>query len=70
MTYTGSTGEGVFNYEGYIACDESGLFGYSVRILPCHKDMTDSFGLEKMLWISEKAERTVEQQLCEHAETV
>ncbi|MCP4634048.1 MAG: glycosyltransferase family 1 protein [candidate division Zixibacteria bacterium] len=43
--------EGVFRYEGYILCDESGLYGYSIRILPYHPDMTDQFGLEMMHWI-------------------
>lgn len=48
---TGSGGQGVQCYEGYVACDESGLFGYSIRVMPCHEDLVDSFGLKKMRWI-------------------
>ncbi len=47
--------EGLYKYEGVIPCRESGLFGYSVRIMPNHSDMSDQFGLEMMKWIDEGA---------------
>jgi starch phosphorylase len=47
-------GEGMYKYEGFIACDESGLFGYSVRIMPFHQDMADRFDLEMMRWIGDE----------------
>ncbi len=50
---TGS--DGVYEYEGYIPCDESGLFGYSVRVLPYHPDMPDRFDLEMIRWIDKEA---------------
>lgn len=43
-----------FRYEGYIPCDESGLYGYSVRILPRHDELVDHFDLELTRWIGEK----------------
>ena len=43
---------GAYIYEGYIPCDESGLFGYSIRIFPAHADMADNFSLELMRWIN------------------
>jgi starch phosphorylase len=54
MKCIGKTGEGLFNYETYIGCDESGLFGYSIRIMPSHPNMVDHFGLEKMRWIGNR----------------
>ncbi|TKJ40119.1 alpha-glucan phosphorylase [candidate division LCP-89 bacterium B3_LCP] len=42
-----------YRYEGHIPCNESGQFGYSVRVLPDHPDMIDHFGLEMMHWIGE-----------------
>ena len=63
MECTGQVSEGLFKYEGYIPCDESGLFGYSLRVMPYHRDMSDQFGLELMRWIgdivpSQVAEKT------------
>ncbi|MEA2031394.1 MAG: alpha-glucan family phosphorylase [candidate division Zixibacteria bacterium] len=48
-----SSQEGWYTYEGYIACDESGLFGYSVRILPGHPNLIDNFDLQMMRWIGD-----------------
>ena len=51
MRCIGRTDEGMHTYEAYIGCDESGMFEYSIRVMPNHPDMVDHFGLEKMLWI-------------------
>jgi starch phosphorylase len=59
MKCIGSPREGICKYEGFIACDESGLFGYSIRILPQHPDMIDQFGLEMMRWIGDRTEKPV-----------
>jgi starch phosphorylase len=53
--YAGPLKDGLHRYEGHIATHESGLFGYSVRILPQHEDLTEHYGLEMMRWISESA---------------
>jgi len=53
MKCTGSSRDGVYQYNGYVPCDESGLFGYSVRIMPCHPDMADHFDLEMLRWIGD-----------------
>jgi len=53
MTFTGNVAGDLYKYEGFIPCDESGLHGYSIRIMPYHPDMTDQFGLELMRWIGE-----------------
>ncbi len=45
-------GSGVWKYEGFIPCDESGRFGYSIRIMPYHPDLVDHFDLESMRWIN------------------
>ncbi len=46
--------DGTYYYEGFIPCSESGLYGYSIRILPYHADMVDHFGLDLLRWINEK----------------
>ena len=68
MSFIGKTDDGIHNYEAYIGCDESGLFGYSVRITPNHPNMVDHFDLEKMRWIGQSAhQREAEKS---HAEMV
>jgi starch phosphorylase len=52
MKSFGSTNPGVYKYEGFIPCDESGQYGYAVRVTPFHQDMIDHFHLELMRWIS------------------
>ncbi|MEA1981025.1 MAG: alpha-glucan family phosphorylase [candidate division Zixibacteria bacterium] len=52
MVCLGPSENGAYTYEGFIPCDESGLFGYSVRIFPSHADMADNFHLELMRWIN------------------
>lgn len=46
--------ESLHRYEGYIPSDESGLFGYSIRVMPRHTDMNDHFGLKLMRWIGDE----------------
>jgi starch phosphorylase len=55
--YVGPVRDGLHRYEGHIASDESGLFGYSIRIVPYHLNLTEHYGLEMMRWISDSAGR-------------
>jgi len=64
MKCVGQSDDGLYNYEAYVGCDESGLFGYSTRIMPSHPKMVDHFGLEKMRWIGDRQQSTVEQEAC------
>ena len=59
MKCTGQMQEGLYKYEGFILCDESGLYGYSVRIMPNHPDLNDQFGLEYMRWIGDDTPQPV-----------
>jgi glycogen phosphorylase len=52
MKSFGQINQGVYKFEGFIPCDESGQFGYAARVTPFHKDMIDHFHLELMRWIS------------------
>jgi len=52
---------GVCRYSGFIPCDESGLFGYLVRVMPHHPDLNGHFGLEMMRWIGEGEKNAVPQ---------
>lgn len=40
-------------HEGFLPCDESGRFGYSIRIMPNNPDMPDHFNLDLLRWIGE-----------------
>jgi len=53
--YVGPVRDGLHRYVGHIASDESGLFGYSIRIVPHHQNLTEHYGLEMMRWISDTA---------------
>ncbi|MBU8933073.1 MAG: alpha-glucan family phosphorylase [candidate division Zixibacteria bacterium] len=48
-----SSTAGCHTYESYLACDESGLFGYSIRVIPNHPDLVDNFGLQMMRWVDD-----------------
>jgi starch phosphorylase len=56
MEFTGDSENNISKYDGFIPCDESGLFGYSVRIIPRHTAMTDHFDLELMRWIGDSTQ--------------
>jgi glycogen phosphorylase len=59
MRHTHVLQDGLYRYEGWIPCDESGMFGYLVRLRPRHDLMPHHFGLEMMRWIGSPAEKTV-----------
>ena len=40
----------VFHYEGSISCNKTGMFGYTLRILPAHETLINSFELGLIKW--------------------
>ncbi len=52
MNGTADNGDGNYTFEGKLPCNGSGLHGYSVRILPRHKDLSDPHELGLVLWAS------------------
>jgi starch phosphorylase len=62
MRFVDSPQDGLHRYSGFIPCDESGLFGYLIRVMPHHPDLNGSFGLELMRWIGEGNRVPVAQQ--------
>ncbi len=50
MNHSDSHGEGDYTFTGAIPCRSSGLYGYSVRILPKHDDLASPHELELILW--------------------
>jgi len=42
--------EGVYAYEGTIRCQQSGLHGYSLRILPKHADLSHPYIPGLVIW--------------------
>ena len=67
MKCIGESGESSYNYETFVGCDESGLFGYSIRIIPSHAYLVDHFDLEKMHWIGDHHHQTIVKKNC-HSE--
>ncbi len=59
MEPAGPPSEGVYDYRGSIPCDDSGLFGYLVRVMPRHRDMSRKFALDMMRWIGQPSEQLI-----------
>ncbi len=50
MNCSESNGDNNYTFEGVITCRTSGLHGYSVRILPRHKDLSNPHEMRLILW--------------------
>jgi starch phosphorylase len=50
MQVAASRGEGVYGFEGAIPCTSSGLYGYSVRVLPHHEHVDNPFVMNLITW--------------------
>jgi starch phosphorylase len=50
LTLEASLGGGRHRYAGTIACDRSGMQGYSVRVRPSHPEACDLLGTGLMTW--------------------
>jgi len=50
MGYIESRGSGSYIFEGLVTCMSSGLHGYSVRVLPKHKDLDNPFVMNLITW--------------------
>ena len=42
--------DGIFKYEGVINLQASGVYGFAVRVLPCHEDMVNKHALGLVAW--------------------
>ena len=52
MNCSASNGDGNYAFEGAISCRNSGLHGYSIRVLPRHPDLSNPHELGLILWTS------------------
>jgi glycogen phosphorylase len=43
-------GDGLYLYQGAIPCRASGLYGYSVRVVPAHPDLSNQFEPRLITW--------------------
>jgi starch phosphorylase len=50
MDHAGETGKGVHLFETRISCDDTGRFGYSVRILPYHQSLIYPVDMGLICW--------------------
>ena len=51
MKYLEELGGGKFLYEGMINLDKTGLYGYTLRVLPSHEDLQSNYDLGLLTWI-------------------
>jgi hypothetical protein len=57
MAVDGDTAEnGAFTYTGAVPCRSSGLFGYSVRVVPRHPDLPNPFESGLVTWAATDTE--------------
>lgn len=50
MSFSSSNGDGSHIFQGVIPCRSSGLHGYSIRVLPKHKELSNPHELGLILW--------------------
>ena len=50
MQHMDSLAEGMHSYEGEILCQQSGLWGFSVRVVPYHEDAILPYELPLISW--------------------
>jgi starch phosphorylase len=52
MNNTGKKQDGgtIYSYSGSLKCKESGLHGYTIRILPKHNLLINAFELGRVFW--------------------
>jgi starch phosphorylase len=45
-----NSSDGVFTYKGSIPCQETGRFGYTVRVMPSHERLENRFAMGLVTW--------------------
>jgi starch phosphorylase len=50
MTSKERVSEGVWRFEGSIRCDETGVYGYTIRVLPFHPYLFNPFSMNLVAW--------------------
>ncbi len=50
MDSSGNDGNGLWRFEGSIPCDETGVYGYVIRILPFHPYLFNPFAMNLVKW--------------------
>jgi starch phosphorylase len=50
MTNEGKVAEGVYRFTGVIPCEETGIFGYMIRVLPFHPYLSNLFSMNLITW--------------------
>ena len=50
LSCVGSASNGVYQFEGMLPCDQSGRFGYEIRVLPKNKNLSSPFIPSLITW--------------------
>jgi starch phosphorylase len=50
LTHAGSADDGAARYEGDFACDETGRYGFTVRVLPHRDNLASAVELGRIVW--------------------
>jgi starch phosphorylase len=46
----GGQSDGIYHYQGTINCSTSGLHGFTIRIIPYHKDLVNPYEIHLIYW--------------------
>ncbi len=50
MNFAEQVSEGIFRFTGTIPCDETGIYAYSIRILPFHPYLANPLSMSLVAW--------------------
>jgi starch phosphorylase len=50
MVSAGKLGDGVYQFKGTAQCDETGIYGYSIRVLPFHPYLFNILSMSLVTW--------------------
>jgi len=50
LAHAGNADDGAARYEGIFVCDETGRYGFTVRVLPHRDDLASAVELGRIVW--------------------
>ena len=50
MVCAGKSSDGVWQFTGTIPCDETGVYGYNIRVLPFHPYLFNPLSMSLVTW--------------------
>jgi starch phosphorylase len=50
MVPAGNISDGVYQFKGTVSCQETGIYGYSIRVLPFHPYLFNPLSMSLITW--------------------